>query len=273
MASAGLAAEWPHVLTPAYYRRLHDIEEQHGWARGMRALAAELLGPLIHGQRGARILDAGCGTGGMLAWLQKAGANSASGIDISRDALHFCQDRGQRGLALGSALALPYLDDTFDVVLSTDVIQHLPDPPGDHLALVEAYRVLRPGGYLYVRTNSSFGIGQPSSRQPTDYRRYELGDLKARTRAAGFGVLRASYANCLPSLLAVGRRLWRGGQVGTQDAGLRVLVRPPALRWLDHALYAVLRLEAWRVGKLKRDLPFGHSIVILARKPGDQIGG
>lgn len=267
----------PRVFTPSYYQRLYALEQVHGWSRGMRALGGVLLAPFFERATGCRILDAGCGTGGTLSWLQNFHGTSSIGIDLSTHALAFCRQRGHPALAQGSVTALPAQGQSFDLVVCTDVLQHLPHEthlPGDAAALAEAYRVLRPGGYLYVRTNSSFGMGQPPAGDPASYHRYTRSELYDRLRSAGFAVERATYANCLASLLAIARRRLRPPPArrsthgpGAHDPGMSVRLRPPALRWLDDALFWLLRLEARYVGQLRRDLPFGHSLVALARKP------
>ncbi len=65
-------------VRPDYYRRLHAVEEQHWWHVGMREITAALLRERL--ARGhLSLLDAGCGTGGFLAW--------ATGYGIVRPAL------------------------------------------------------------------------------------------------------------------------------------------------------------------------------------------
>jgi hypothetical protein len=54
--------EVPQIFELDYYQRLYDIEEQHGWAQGLRDAMDALLRPVINGNR-LRALDIGCGTG------------------------------------------------------------------------------------------------------------------------------------------------------------------------------------------------------------------
>ena len=260
----------PRVLTPAYYERLYALEEGHGWFRGMRAAAGALLAPLLRDGSGRRILDAGCGTGSMLDWLRRRFRDATLiGIDVSPDALDFCRRRGHRSLAEGSVLSLPFRAESFDLVVCTDVLQHLPDPPGDSAALSEAYRVLRPGGYLYVRTNSARDRPRHPDAGPADYRRYTRQGLSEQVRAAGFAVERATHANSLPSAIGrAGRRLRAPAtHAHTADAGLSVQLRPPRLRWLDDGLALLLWAESWYIRLPRRSLPFGSSLLILAHKP------
>ena len=70
-----------------YYARLHAAEERSWWHAGMRSITGALLGDVL--ERGhASLLDAGCGTGGFLAWASSTGAfDRLCGIDISAEAV------------------------------------------------------------------------------------------------------------------------------------------------------------------------------------------
>ena len=70
-----------------------------------------------------RILDAGCGTGINLKYLQILG--DVYGLDISKEALIFSQNRGLHSLICGSADKLPFKNELFDLVLALDVIEHI----------------------------------------------------------------------------------------------------------------------------------------------------
>ena len=136
------------------------------------------------------------------------------------------------------------------------------------MALRETWRVLDRDGYVYIRTNSQFGLGSPTGEEGANYRRYALGELGASLRATGFAVERLTYANAVPSLLAIARdRVTRKAErARTRDLGLRLQVRPPPLRWVDTSLASLLAVEALYVGKLHRPLPFGHSMVAVGRR-------
>jgi SAM-dependent methyltransferase len=103
---------------------------------------------------GGRVLDAGCGGGGMpLSLAEEAGA--VVGIDPAerfQDAgARLGRERGLRNLhfALADGMALPFRDRSFDLVLSHAVIEHVADAP---LYLRECARVLTPRGHVYLST-------------------------------------------------------------------------------------------------------------------------
>lgn len=110
----------------------------------------ERAGVRVHG----RVLDAGCGGGGMPLSLAEE-AREVVGIDpIDRfgDAgVKLARERGLNHLyfALADGMALPFTDATFDLVLSHAVIEHVPDAP---LYLRECARVLAPDGRVYLST-------------------------------------------------------------------------------------------------------------------------
>jgi SAM-dependent methyltransferase len=101
-----------------------------------------------------RVLDAGCGGGGMPLSLAEEAAQVV-GIDPAprfQDAgVRLAHERGLGNLhfTLADGMALPFRDGTFDMVLSHAVIEHVADAP---LYLREAARVLAPGGHVYLST-------------------------------------------------------------------------------------------------------------------------
>ena len=247
-----------HVLTPEYYDRLAALERTHWWWRGVRRVTQRVLRDR---SRVARVLDAGCGTGAMLAWAEGDLGARATGLDYSADALRFCRARTRARLLQGDAAALPVAAASFDLVLSLDVIQHLPRPGGDARALAEIARVLAPGGRLLLRTNSA--CGYPPVDAP-DYHRYSLAEVRALIRNAGLVVERATYVNLAPALaLTLVRRI--KGTTPRSDPGLPPL---PGRQGLASAIGMTwLTLESEFIRHVPIALPFGHSIVALARKP------
>lgn len=99
-----------------------------------------------------RVLDIGCGTGNYAAALSAATNCRVSGVDPAPRMLDRARDAAPwEFLEQGSAESLPFPDDTYDVVMSTDVIHHI----GDRDAYFrEAFRVLRPGGTIITATDS-----------------------------------------------------------------------------------------------------------------------
>ncbi len=97
---------------------------------------------------GRRALDGGCGVGGLTVALQGRGARVVA-LDIGEQLAREAHRRLGCAAAVGSLLHLPFAAETFDVVLSSEVIEHTPDPEA---AARELYRVLKPGGHMVLST-------------------------------------------------------------------------------------------------------------------------
>jgi SAM-dependent methyltransferase len=260
--------EVPQIFELDYYQRLYDIEEQHGWAQGLRDAMDALLRPVINGNR-LRALDIGCGTGYLLEYLQRYPLDGeVVGIDISPYAVQFCRQRGANALAIASATQVPFPTASFDLIICIDTIQHLTPTGADLVAIKEFARLLRPGGLVYLRTNSARGHRPLEGVDPDQYRRYRLTELITLVNQAGMQTLRGTYLNAIPGLWGMLREYAQINRrkVRAIGPGLSIQLYPPEKAWLNRAIYRTLALEAWMIGKAHFNLPFGHSTAVLARK-------
>jgi SAM-dependent methyltransferase len=148
-------------LSEAYYSMTDDVlDERRG--RFLRHIAlAESRGVALAASlpRAGRILEVGCGTGGLLVAALRGG-RSIVGVDIASRWLVVARRRlADHGLAAPliacAAEALPWPDASFDTVVADSVLEHLDDPAR---ALREWSRVLRPGGRLFVWSPNRFTL-------------------------------------------------------------------------------------------------------------------
>lgn len=259
-----LSHQAAHIYSPEYYARLAAMDERHWWSLGVRVIATRLLDRYATRARDWRALDAGCGTGLTLAWLARYTDVTPVGFDVSRDGLEFCARRAHTPLVETSTLTIPFVSEYFDLVVSLDVLQHLPRPNGDTSALQEIARVLKPGGLFLLRTNSACGYPQTKRE---DYQRYTLAEISALVQNAGLQIEIATYINFLPGLLATARQLIARPTERARDLGLTMTPRPPESSWLTRLMFLALQAESIYLAPGRPPLPFGHSILALARKP------
>jgi len=246
------------------YADLHALEADLWWFEGMRAITATLLDPMCPPGHDRAILDAGCGTGGNLSWLTRyAGGGSVVGIDVASVALRLSREH-HRKLAQASVTALPFADETFDLVTSFDVLSQLPGS-SDADALREVHRTLRIGGAVFIRVAAYEWMRSGHDVALAVHRRYSLADLTAKVERAGLHVVRATYANSTLLPVAAVRRLILT-RVGLVARGSDVKPLPRAFRGLNRALTGILRAEARFLRRPRARLPAGLSAICVAER-------
>jgi SAM-dependent methyltransferase len=248
----------PAIFSPEYYERLDMLERRHWWCRSVRRVALRLIDEYAPEAR--LVLDAGCGTGGFLAALTvRRQGLFAVGADVSFDALVRARARGGAArLVGGSVTALPVGSGRVDLVISHDVLQHLPSGE-DRGALAEAFRVLRPRGYLCLRSN----LGASVASGPALARRYERADLSRLVADAGFRVLEHIVLHPLARAWSDLSRAGRGDSHAGGHQGLS-LTLPPAP--VNLAMQVFTRLEDAFVRRWPSLARSGDVQVVFAQK-------
>jgi SAM-dependent methyltransferase len=241
-------------MHPEEFHEMEALEESHWWFRGKRLLLEALLS-LAGGGPGPRILDLGCGTGGVLQALAPQG--SAVGIDSVELALRFCRNKGLASVVQGSVLELPFRLASFDVCVLMDVLEHVDD---EAALLTEVRRVLRPGGAAVISVPAFQLLWSQHDVTFQHRRRYRRNDLQARAREAGLQVEWCGYTNFfvfLPALVWRVVRRW----TGIAPRARTDFFRAPAV--LNRVLLSGYRLEAAMLRF--SPFPFGVSVACVAR--------
>ncbi len=239
-------------MEPAEYDAIARLEERHWWYLGMRAIARDLVRRLPLPRR-ARLLDAGCGTGGGLRWLSEFG--QPSGVDFHPLAVRQAA-RFTARVARASIMALPFPDGAFDCVTCFDVLYHAA-VTDDRAALRELARVLAPAGWLVARVPAHNWLRGAHDRRVHTRHRYSAGELRAGLAQTGFHIRRLTPVGGLLLPFAILRRLAQPAGVVQSDVSL-----PPAF---PNRLLTVL-LSAERYWLRWADMPLGLSLLAVAQK-------
>lgn len=202
-----------------------------------------------------RVLDAGCGTGRNL--LEFSVLGPVQGVEISSEAIEFCAERGIHGITQAPIENMPLADGSFDLVLATDVIEHLDD---DRLALRELWRVAAPGARLLVTVPAYRWLWGPHDEIYHHVRRYTLASLREALFASGWSPVVSSYFNSLLLPPAAAVRLAARVRHSQDDGRLDVNLTPAAL---NRTLLAPMELEASLIKRGVR-FPAGVSIGVVA---------
>ncbi len=169
-------------------RTLPGIPDEAYWFE-RHLVAYDLAADLVDGKV---VLDAGCGEGYGLAEARWHGATRAIGVDNEApvvahvQAVYGAQDDGIEAIRADLA-DLPLEDDTIDVVVSFQVIEHLHDVGG---YLAELRRVTRPGGRILIATPNriTFTPGSDTPVNPFHIKEYAPDELREELAGAGLVV-------------------------------------------------------------------------------------
>ncbi len=246
----------PQEMQPHTYPIMYRVEGSHWWFVGRRQILSSFVSRIVRSLDNPqpRILDVGCGTGANLEML--AGFGDVEGVDVSTEALDFCQTRGLQNVRQGEAEHLPYEDNSFDLVTGLDVVEHLDD---DIAGLQEMRRVLRPGGRALLFVPAFMFLWGVQDDISNHRRRYTIASLEKVVRQAGLKVERATYANItFFAPILVGRLLMR--VTGFRPASENNIT----VGFLNGVLGRIFGAEAWPLRYMK--FPFGVSIVCVARR-------
>lgn len=144
----------------------------------------------------AEVLDAGCGTGGLLrrlrGWWPQA---RLRGVEYSAFAVGLARERTDCPIDEGSVLALPFGDDRFDAITCIDVVYQFPEPA---LAYREFARCLRPGGVVVVNEPAHRWLFSYHDVSVGGRHRFSRPELKALLRSAGLEPVYSTHWNFLP---------------------------------------------------------------------------
>jgi SAM-dependent methyltransferase len=156
----------------------------------------------------------------------------------------------------GSVLEMPFADDSFDLAVSLDVVEHLED---DVAALRELRRVVAPGGRLLVTVPAYQWLWSRHDVLNHHHRRYSKTTLVSAAEQAGWHCERTTHFNSLLLPLAVGMRALEFFSRNGNGSSLDLWVPPEPLNW---ALQQPLNFEASLIGRAVR-IPAGLSLLAL----------
>jgi ubiquinone/menaquinone biosynthesis C-methylase UbiE len=238
-----------------HYDFLYNQELEHWWYKVRRKIIRDILVNAGMWKGGLKILDAGCGTGAQLLELTACG--EVHGLDFAEKAVEYCHSRKLHNVQRGSICEIPFSNDTFDLVIALDVIEHVQD---DNRALSELYRVLKPGGMVIIFVPAFMFLWSITDEVSHHFRRYTAKELGEKISKQNLQVVRTSYFNTFlffPILF---------------------------IRWMVRLFRLPMKSEDGSPGKLVNGLfyrtflcesallkhmnfPFGVSAMMVARKP------
>ncbi len=203
-----------------------------------------------------RILDAGCGTGGLMKRLQSRFPGWVwQGVDSSAVACELARERAGVEVLEATLTELPLPAEHFTAVVSADVIYHIDD---DQKALNEMARVLEPGGIMIVNVPAYRWLWSYHDEAVHSKRRYGRRELREKLKLAGLECITLTHSNMfLLPLIVLRRKIWPAPASGSDVQSF------PA--WLNSFFKGVMAVERG-LQAVFGALPMGCSIMAVARK-------
>ncbi|MGH7944913.1 MAG: class I SAM-dependent methyltransferase [Opitutaceae bacterium] len=205
------------------------------------------------------VLDAGCGTGGLILRLRAAHPEwTFAGVDFMPIACELARKRcgPDVDIRVASITELPFADESFDAVVSADVVCQVDNP---EVAASEFFRVLRPGGTVVLNVPAYMWMWSYHDESCQTRHRYTRPEIDDLLREAGFGGRRTTHWNALPF-----PGLWAKRKIFRSSRDTSDVKRYPAP--VEAACNGLMRLEhAWlRAGGR---WAWGTSVFGVGRKP------
>jgi SAM-dependent methyltransferase len=218
--------------------RPHIFHRDYWALRVIRQGVADFVRDYAGEMRGGQALDFGAGDSPYIPIFAEAG------VELLRADI---ESADPKVLAIQDS-RVPLPDDQLHAVISTQVLEHVPDVTG---YLKEARRLLRPGGLLYLSTHGAFIL----HRHPTDLRRWTIDGLRYELEQAGFAVERVEPKIGVLAMSTHMRSITFGG----------LTRRIPLTGWLRPIIYLLsnlrMGLEDWLT---PRSVMEAHPELLLA---------
>lgn len=244
-------------MESALYKEMYAVEDHHWWFRARRKIVCHTLTRLVPPSIGSkpRLLDLGCGCGANLAAFARH--FDAWGMDFSPPAAAFARRRVGLRVCLGALPnELPFRADSFDVVVMTDVLEHLDD---DRSAVASAMTLLRDGGIFLATVPAGQWLFAPRDVAHHHRRRYARRSLRALFDGLPGRIELLSHYHCALFAPAAVVRVWSRLRGKAAITDLRVPTQP-----INRVLEAAFGVERHLLSWMR--LPIGLSLICAVRK-------
>ncbi|AOW11766.1 hypothetical protein LPB72_19985 [Hydrogenophaga crassostreae] len=245
------------------YDRMAECEQNLWWYRALHERTANAVRRHFKAGKAVRILDAGCGTGGLMLHLQQLGFGSVEGFDLSDRAVTYCRGRSLAADKLDlREMAQHYSGAKFDVIVSNDTICYL---NADELNsfVASACTLLEENGLFVFNAPAFDAFGGTHDLAVGIQKRFRKSDIQGIAAASGFVQVESSYWPFLLSPVIFSVRSMQRLKLALGLAGqIHSDVSMPS-PWINRLLLGLCRFEQkW----LKSPVAGSSLFVVLKRR-------
>jgi 2-polyprenyl-3-methyl-5-hydroxy-6-metoxy-1,4-benzoquinol methylase len=241
------------------YAEMYAVEHSHWWYVGLHSLVLLLI-KKFYSQQKLKILDAGCGTGGLLSILKQAG-HDVAGLDFSDDAVFFCHERGLADVIKADINDWTPGANSYDVIISMDVLCH--EWVHDETKVLRSFiKGLNQNGLVMLNYPAFPALSRHHDEVVMIRERYTKKSLAPILENAGLTPVLISYRLAHAYLILTFLHFW-GSKKKNGPEKSDIAVIPP--RMINHVLIAINKFENWLIAQ-GCSIPFGSSLFVVAKK-------
>lgn len=159
-----------------YYKEYYELERNHWWFIAREEILSNYIHKLIHLEKlpntNLNILNVGCGPGRSSEYLSKFG--QVTSIEYDKFCCEFASEKTGLEIINGSITALPFENNTFDLVCAFDVIEHVED---DQLAVEELKRVTKNNSLVLITVPAFMSLWSHHDVINHHFKRYKIKEV------------------------------------------------------------------------------------------------
>ena len=249
------------VNNRAEYQRMHDLEGSLWWYQILHEKILHQIHSRFAPADKPEILDAACGTGGLISYLNQHGFSDICGFDYSSHAVEFSQERGLDVSSGDLRKVAAFRSGTkYDVVICNDALYFLTDPEIEK-ALADFKAKLKPNGLLLINIHAYEAFSGTHDVAVGSTRRFVLADFRGYAQVAGLRIKHNTYWPFALSLPIWVVRRWQKRQLRRGKIDVQTLESD--VQYPGDFLNGILRFVTRTEQALLPRGPFGSSLFMV----------
>lgn len=172
-----------------FERKYHKLEKDHWWFISRRDFIRRIV---KKSEKNIKILEIGCSSGLLMKALNEAKFKEIIGIDVSKEAIHFCRKNNIKNIIQMDGSKMGFKEKEFDLIIASDILEHILD---DYQAIYEWKRVLKENGKILAFVPAFNLLWSNHDIVNRHLRRYNKREVKALFEKNGLRIVRISYWN------------------------------------------------------------------------------